>query len=110
MDLSENGIEPLLPVVMREDLQLDLFMFFEVYFLKRFENAVFEYCVHYFGHLDLLCDGFLIFMLGSFTPSIAEEVTTEVKSMALRSAGFLRYGLVLINDFFCIAFTRLKVL
>ena len=78
MDLPENGIEPLLPFVVREDLQLDLLMLFEVYFLKRLENAVFEYCIDYFRHLDLLCAGFLVFTPGSFMPSIADDVITEV--------------------------------
>jgi hypothetical protein len=53
-------------------------MLFEVYFLKRLENAVLEYRVDYFGHADLLFDGFPAFMPGSFTPSIAEEVATEI--------------------------------
>jgi hypothetical protein len=78
VDFPEDIVEPLLPLVMGEDFQLDLFMLFEVYFLKRLENAVFEYCIDYLGHANLLCDGFLAFMPGSFTPSIAEEVATEV--------------------------------
>jgi hypothetical protein len=78
VDFPENGIEPLLPFIVREDFQLDLFMLFEVYFLKRLENAVFVNCIDYFGHADLLFDGFPAFMPGSFTPSMAEEVTTEV--------------------------------
>jgi hypothetical protein len=78
MDFPEYGVEALLPFVVREDLQLDLFMLFEVYLLKRLENAVLENCIDYFGHGDLLWEGFRAFMPGSFTPSIAEEVTTEV--------------------------------
>jgi hypothetical protein len=62
---------------MREDFQFDLFMFFEIYFLKWLENAVLEYRVDYFGHAGLLRGGFPAFMPGSFMPSIAEEVTTE---------------------------------
>ena len=78
MDFPENVVKAFLPFVAGEDLQLDLFMLFEVYFLKRLENAVFEYCIDYFGHADLLFDGFPAFMPGSFTPSIAEEVATEI--------------------------------
>ncbi len=102
MDFPEYVVKPFLPFVVGENFQLDLFMLFEVYFLKRPENAVFEYCIDYFGHAGLLCDGFLVFTPGSFIPSIADDVTTEVKSMDFRSVGFLRYGLVLINESFFI--------
>jgi hypothetical protein len=78
VDFPENVIKPLLPIVVGEDFQLDLFMLFEVHFLKRLENPVFEYCIDYFGHADLLCDGFPVFTPGSFAPSIADEVTTDV--------------------------------
>jgi hypothetical protein len=102
VDFPEYVVKSLLPIVMGEDFQFDLFMLFEVYFLERLENTVFEYCIDYFGHAGLLFDGFLTVMLGSLTPSIADEVITEAVSMASRSAGFLRYGLVLINDFFIV--------
>jgi hypothetical protein len=78
VDFPEYVVKSLLPFVVGKDLQLDLFMLFEVYFLKRLENAVFKYCIDYFGHAGLLCGGFLFFKPGSFIPSIAEEVTTEV--------------------------------
>jgi len=45
VDLPEDAVKPLLPFVVGEDFQLYLFMLFEVYFLKRLENAVLEYCL-----------------------------------------------------------------
>ena len=38
MYFPEDIVEPLLPFVVGEDLQLDLFMFLEVYFLKRLDT------------------------------------------------------------------------
>ena len=58
MDFPEDVIEAFLPFVVGEDFQLDLFMFFEVYFLKRLENAVFKNCIDYFGRMDLLSDDY----------------------------------------------------
>jgi hypothetical protein len=78
MNFPEDAVKPLLPFVVGEDFQLYLFMLFEVYLLKRLENAVFENRIDYFGHLVLLCDDFLAFIPASFTPSIAVEVATEV--------------------------------
>jgi hypothetical protein len=77
VDFPEYIVKPPLPFVVGENFQLYLFVFFEVDFLKRLENAVLEYCVDYFGHASLLCDGFPAFMPGSFTPSIADEAATE---------------------------------
>jgi hypothetical protein len=78
VDFPKDVVEPLLPFVVREDFQLDLFMLFKVCFLKRPENAVLEYCIDYFGHANLLCGGFPVFMPSGFTPSIAVDVTTDL--------------------------------